>query len=74
MQDDLIFLPSKISSSMGHLGPLVLCTRAMNTLHFMEPNTLRSTQVEVSHLKPTSVPAFCETHLHTAQHLCHVKL
>ncbi len=32
---------------MGHLGPLVLCTRAMNTLHFMEPNTLRTTQVEV---------------------------
>ena len=47
VQDDLIFLPSKISSSMGHLGPLVLCTRAMNTLHFMEPNTLRTTQVEV---------------------------
>ncbi len=34
---------------MGHLGPLVLCTRAMNTLHFMEPNTLRTTQVEVTH-------------------------
>ena len=48
MQDDLIFLPSKVSSSMGHLGPLVLCTRAMNTLHFMEPYTMRSTQVEVS--------------------------
>ncbi len=49
LQDDLIFLPSKISSSMGHLGPLVLCTRAMKTLHFMETNTLRTTQVEVRH-------------------------
>lgn len=48
LQDDLIFLPSKVSSSMGHLGPLVLCTRAMNTLHFMEPYTMRSTQVEVN--------------------------
>lgn len=48
LQDDLVFLPSKVSSSMGHLGPLVLCTRAMNTLHFMEPYTMRSTQVEVS--------------------------
>ena len=33
---------------MGHLGPLVLCTRAMNTLHFMEPYTMRATQVEVN--------------------------
>ena len=48
LQDDLIFLPSKVSSSMGHLGPLVLCTRAMNTLHFMEPYTMRTTQVEVN--------------------------
>lgn len=45
-KDDLIFLPSKVSSSVGHLGPLVLCTRAMNTLHYIEPNTLRGTQVE----------------------------
>ena len=34
---------------MGHLGPLVLCTRAMNTLHFMEPSTMRTTQVEVKY-------------------------
>lgn len=66
LQDDLIFLPHKVSSSVGHLGPLVLCTRVMNTLHLMEPASMRHTQVEVrththalassvSHLLTTSV-------------------
>lgn len=47
LQDDLMFLPHKVSSSVGHLGPLVLCTRVMNTLHLMEPASMRTTQVEV---------------------------
>jgi nonsense-mediated mRNA decay protein 3 len=45
-KDDLICLPAKVSGPMGNIGPMVLCTRVMNTLHLTDPTSLRTVQVD----------------------------
>ena len=40
-KDDLICLPQKLSTSLGNLGPVVLCNRVSNSLLLMDPNNLR---------------------------------
>eukprot|EP00879_Flechtneria_rotunda_P020112 GHRR01021152.1.p1 GENE.GHRR01021152.1~~GHRR01021152.1.p1 ORF type:complete len:446 (+),score=110.36 GHRR01021152.1:905-2242(+) len=45
-KDDLVCLPAKLSSSLGSLGPLVLCTRVANTLTLLDPTNLRSAVME----------------------------
>lgn len=40
-REDLICLPSKVSNSLGNLGPLVLCTKVSNTIALLDPITLR---------------------------------
>jgi nonsense-mediated mRNA decay protein 3 len=40
-QDDLICLPAKLSSSLGGLGPLVLCSKVSNQISLIDPQTLR---------------------------------
>ena len=39
--DDLIYLPPKLSSSLGYLGPLVICTKVRNTITLLNPFTLQ---------------------------------
>ncbi|KAJ8446860.1 hypothetical protein Cgig2_016170 [Carnegiea gigantea] len=39
--DDLIYLPPKLSSSVGYLGPLVICTKVRNTITLLNPFTLQ---------------------------------
>lgn len=46
-QDDLVCLPHKVSSSLGHLGPIVLCTKVSNQITLTDPVTLRSTSMDV---------------------------
>lgn len=41
-------LPSKLSASLGSLGPLVLVTRVTNALTLTDPTNLRSTVMDVS--------------------------
>lgn len=47
-QDDLVCLPSKLASSLGSLGPLVLVTRVTNAITLTDPTNLRSTSMDVS--------------------------
>jgi len=54
LQDDLVCLPHKVSSSLGHLGPMVLCTKVSNQITLTDPVTLRSTSMDVSERRPSS--------------------
>ncbi|WOG82842.1 hypothetical protein DCAR_0102010 [Daucus carota subsp. sativus] len=40
-REDLICLPPKVSASLGHLGPLVICTKVSNNIILLDPFTLR---------------------------------
>lgn len=39
--DDVIYLPRELSSTLGHLGPLVICTKVRNTITLLDPFTLQ---------------------------------
>ncbi|KAF4368479.1 hypothetical protein F8388_018603 [Cannabis sativa] len=45
-REDLICLPSKVSLSLGNLGPLVICTKVTNTISLLDPFTLRQCYVD----------------------------
>lgn len=47
VQDDLVFLPPRVASSMANIGPLVLCTRVTNAITYTDPTTKRSATTEV---------------------------
>ncbi|XP_042500161.1 60S ribosomal export protein NMD3-like [Macadamia integrifolia] len=40
-REDLICLPPKVATSLGNLGPLVLCAKVSNSLALLDPFTLR---------------------------------
>lgn len=40
-REDLICLPPKLATSLGNLGPIVICTKVSNNIMLMDPNTLR---------------------------------
>ncbi|XP_008227407.1 PREDICTED: 60S ribosomal export protein NMD3-like [Prunus mume] len=40
-REDLICLPPKVRSSLGNLGPLVICTKVTNSIALFDPFTLR---------------------------------
>ncbi|KAJ4957660.1 hypothetical protein NE237_024771 [Protea cynaroides] len=40
-REDLICLPPKVATSLGNLGPLVLCAKVSNSLSLVDPFTLR---------------------------------
>jgi len=40
-KDDIICLPPKISSSLGSMGPLVICTKISNMIQIIDPRTLQ---------------------------------
>lgn len=40
-REDLICLPPKLATSLGNLGPLVICTKMTNSIALLDPNTLR---------------------------------
>ncbi|XP_074307482.1 60S ribosomal export protein NMD3-like [Silene latifolia] len=40
--DDLVYLPSKLSARLGHLGPLVICTKVSNNISLLDPFTLQT--------------------------------
>ncbi|XP_061992787.1 uncharacterized protein LOC133710667 [Rosa rugosa] len=40
-REDLICLPPKVKSSLGNLGPLVICTKVTNSIALLDPFTLR---------------------------------
>ncbi|XP_047328005.1 60S ribosomal export protein NMD3-like [Impatiens glandulifera] len=40
-REDLICLPSKVSNSLGNLGPIVICIKVSNTISLLDPISLR---------------------------------
>ncbi|KAK4360039.1 hypothetical protein RND71_022268 [Anisodus tanguticus] len=40
-REDLICLPPKLASSLGNIGPLVICTKVSNSIALLDPFTLR---------------------------------
>ncbi|KAJ0244317.1 hypothetical protein HA466_0189720 [Hirschfeldia incana] len=40
-REDLIFLPSKVATGLGNLGPLVVCTKVSDSITLLDPRTLR---------------------------------
>ena len=60
LQEDLICLPAKLSSSNGGIGPLVLCTRVTNSIALTDPATLRQIHLDVRHAsRACAVPPQC---------------
>lgn len=47
-KDDLVFLPPKTAKQLGGLCPLVLCTRVGTTVHFIDPNSLATTDISTT--------------------------
>ncbi|KAF5176512.1 60S ribosomal export protein NMD3 [Thalictrum thalictroides] len=47
-REDLVCLPPKVSSSLGNLGPLVLCTKVSNNIVLFDPLTLREKVMEAA--------------------------
>ncbi|KAL4555897.1 hypothetical protein LXL04_038529 [Taraxacum kok-saghyz] len=41
-REDLVLLPPKVASTLGNLGPLVICTKITNTIALLDPLTLRN--------------------------------
>lgn len=44
-KDDLVCLPTPTARSHGTISPLVVCTRVSNSLHFIDPMTLATAEV-----------------------------
>ncbi|CAE6428132.1 unnamed protein product [Rhizoctonia solani] len=44
-KDDLVCLPSKLARSLSNISPLTVCTRVGNSIHLIDPATLRSTDL-----------------------------
>ena len=45
-KDDLVCLPPKVATSLGGIGPVVLCTRVTNSLTFIDTRTLQTASIE----------------------------
>ncbi|KAG8723343.1 hypothetical protein FRC09_003728 [Ceratobasidium sp. 395] len=44
-KDDLVCLPQKQARSLSNISPLTVCTRVGNSIHLIDPATLRSTDL-----------------------------
>ena len=45
-REDLICLPKRLSTSMGGIGPLVLCTKVNKNIFFVDPTTLQTNELD----------------------------
>ncbi|XP_043711315.1 60S ribosomal export protein NMD3-like [Telopea speciosissima] len=53
-REDLICLPPKVATSLGNLGPLVLCAKVSNSLTLLDPFTLRHCYMDADQYWRTS--------------------
>lgn len=44
-RDDLVYLPPKVSASLGNLGPLVICTNVTSEITLLDPFQLRESSL-----------------------------
>jgi len=44
-REDLVCLPKKYSNYMGNICPLVVCTKVSTLLHFIDPDTLKTGEI-----------------------------
>eukprot|EP00798_Chlamydomonas_sp_ICE-L_P016520 gene16520-22747_t len=47
-KDDLVCLPAKVSTSLGHMGPMVLVTKMSNQITLLDPVSLRHTTMDAT--------------------------
>lgn len=45
-RDDLVVLPKKLANSMGSISRLVLCSKVSNMIHFIDPLTLQTADLQ----------------------------
>lgn len=45
-RDDLVVLPASLASKMGSIGRLVLCYRISTAIHFVDPQTLQTADLD----------------------------
>ena len=62
-KDDLVCLPSRVSSSIlgGSVSPLVLCTKVTNLIQFLDPNTLQMGEIGTNEYWRHSFRSLCTT-------------
>eukprot|EP00126_Sphaerothecum_destruens_P009639 Sdes_comp20553_c0_seq1m15318 len=44
-RDDFVCLPKSLARQLGNISQLVVCTKVANSIHFMDPNTLKTCEV-----------------------------
>ena len=44
-KDDLVCVPSRLARSLGNIPQLLLCTKIGNSIHLMDPNTLKVAEI-----------------------------
>lgn len=63
-KDDALVLPPKQYSSMGGLGPLVLCSKVGSSLYLLDPTTLQMSEITAQiYFKNLIRPTFTVKHL-----------
>lgn len=45
-RDDLVILPKKLANSLGNISRIVLCSKVSNMLHFIDPFSLQSADLQ----------------------------
>lgn len=44
-RDDLVILPAKVAHSLGNISQLVVCTKVTTAIHFIDPNTCQTAEL-----------------------------
>lgn len=47
-KDDLVYVPQKVSKSLGCIGSLILCSKVSSSIHFINPLTLNCVEMSAT--------------------------
>ncbi|CAL9734768.1 60S ribosomal export protein Nmd3p, partial [Monosporozyma servazzii] len=59
-KDDLVVLPKKIAKALGNISRFVLCSKISNTVQFMDPNTLQTSEMSANTFWRNPFPALAD--------------
>ncbi|CAK7902552.1 60S ribosomal export protein Nmd3p [[Candida] anglica] len=59
-RDDLVVLPKKLAHSLGNIPRLVLCSKISNSIQFLDPNTLQTSDLSASVYWRNPFPSLCD--------------
>lgn len=60
-RDDLVCLPKKVHAYMGNIGPVVYTTKISNHLHFLDPITFKTGEIEPGYYWHNEFSSFMNT-------------